>query len=153
DDSVTCLSDFWIAVNVRWYNSPREGMPELDDYRMIYDSVPENIKDETEFNLKLLSKVPGFYYALSDKFKNNGEIVAIVLKFDGMMLAHMPETIRENPDLAYIAICQNNKAVAFISDNLTYDVNFIKKTIDANPDVLAYSIPRMRYLYNNPTTT
>ena len=153
DDTITLRSDFWIAVLTRWYNSPMESKPEPADYRTIYDPVPENLKNEPEFNHKLLSMIPGFYHALSDTLKNNLDIVAIALNADGMMLAQMPETIRENPDLAYIAICQNNKAVEFISDNLTYDVQFIKKTIDANPDVLAYCIPRMRYLYNNPTAT
>jgi hypothetical protein len=65
------------------------------------------------------------------------------------MLAEMPDACKANPELAYVAIMQNPKAMECIHDDLTYDVDFIKKTIADCPEALQYSIPRVKYLYEN----
>ena len=81
--------------------------------------------------------------------KVNAEICKMVLEKDGLFLEYMPQIIKDNCDLAFIAIKQNSEAITFITDNLTYEQDFLKKAIDANPDAINYAIPRIKYLYEN----
>jgi hypothetical protein len=68
-------------------------------------------------------------------------------KKNGLLLKSMPDSIKKNPELAAIAIKQNPEATLFISDELTYNVDFIQKIVHENNKVLEYSIPRMRNLF------
>ncbi len=97
----------------------------------------------------LLLNRPQLYTTLPSELKSDPILCAGVLENDGMMLVVMPESCRSNAELAYIAIKQTPKAMECIHDNLTYDVAFIKRTLDECPDALAYCIPRIKYLYNN----
>ena len=97
----------------------------------------------------LLLNQPQLYTTLPSELKSDPILCAGVLENDGMMLVVMPESCRSNAELAYIAIKQTPKAMECIHDNLTYDVAFIKRTLDECPDALAYCIPRIKYLYNN----
>ena len=68
-------------------------------------------------------------------------------KKNGLLLKSMPDSIKKNPELAAIAIKQNPEATLFISDELTYNVDFIQKIVNENNKVLEYSIPRMRNVF------
>lgn len=121
-----------------------------------YSAIDESLRaNEAIFNLvhehyflKLYSR-PQLYHSLSSELKEDPVLCSGVLEKDGMMLAEMPESCRSNAELAYIAIKQNPKAMECIHDDLTYDVAFIKRTLDECPEALDYSIPRVKYLYNN----
>ena len=125
-------------------------MPEffsaLDESLRANESILEIVHEQFFY---LLLNRPQLYTTLPSELKSDPVLCAGVLENDGMMLAVMPESCRSNAELAYIAIKQNPKAMECIHDNLTYEVAFIKRTLDECPEALDYSIPRVKYLYNN----
>lgn len=147
DETIMESAEYWLKCSLAWENAPREGTLEPDDYEMNYSVIPKKFKDDLSFNINLISEMPHFIHALSDKFKENHEICQWALAQDGMLLKYLSDKIKNNEDLTAIAISQNPQAVEFISDKLTHDLQYVKRVIDANPNVLKYCFPRMKQLY------
>ena len=182
DETLRELPEFWIAFFVVFDKSPREYHLNPGDAEIAYSPLPENFRNNAEFNLELMAKVPYLYPAFCENVKQHPKIQEAalanyikvvgrsaeyyntllpedmkgrpvlcesILKSNGLMLAKMPDACKANPELAYIAIMQNPAAMECIHDDLTYDVDFIKKTIADCPEALQYSIPRVKYVYEN----
>lgn len=122
-----------------------------------YPAIGAPLKDHPEvqklaerYYVNMLQNSPGIYSKiLPEDMKSNYAVCVAVLKCDGLKLAEMPDECKANAELAYVAIMQNPQAIECIHDDLTYDVEFIKKTIADCPQALEYSIPRVKYLYQN----
>jgi hypothetical protein len=145
DQSIKESRNYQIESVKAYYNSPNEIL--LHDQAIC--SIPDKFMNDFSFILELISINPEIILSLEDKWKENTEICENVLAQNGMLLQFLPIKIKDNEDLAVTAISQNPQAVEFISDNLTYEIHFIKKIINNNQAVLEYCTPRMKYLYQN----
>jgi hypothetical protein len=105
--------------------------------------------NDFSFILELIEINPEIILSLEDHWKANEALCEIVLAKNGMLLEFLPESIKKNPHLAAIALKQDPSATLFISDELTYNVDFIRRVVNENNMVLEYSIPRMIYLYHH----
>jgi hypothetical protein len=145
DKSIMELPEYWIKVAEAYYHSPKEYIL----YDQMTCGIPDKFMNNISFIKKLIAISPNIILTLNDNWKEHNELCEIVLTKNGMLLEFLPESVKNSPHLAFIALKQNPEATQFISDELTYNVNFIKKVVNENPKVLEYSIPRMKYLYNN----
>lgn len=145
DESIMKRSDYWIEVAKAYYNSPKE----VIDYEQMICCIPSDFMNDLSFLLQLISIDPKIILILSEHWKVNTDLCEIVLEKNGLLIEFLPESVKNNPHLAAIALKHNPEAILFISDELTYDVDFIKKVVNTNKKVLEYAIPRMKYLYYN----
>jgi hypothetical protein len=132
---------FWESYLSKAYNNLGQ--------EIAYSIIPEELKQNIRFNRLIISKMYGYYTDIAYEMKSDKAICKTVLMRDGRLLEIMPEEIRNNKKLTFIAITQNSQAIRYISDNLTYDKAYLKKVIDANSDALNYAIPRIKHLYLN----
>lgn len=145
DDSIKEMPEFHLELAKAYYNFPREYW--LHDQAIC--TIPEKFMNEISFILELVAINPEIILSLENRWKTNEAVCEFVLAKNGMLLAFLPESIKNNAHLAAIALKQNPEATQFISDELTYDVDFIKLVVNENNKVLDYAIPRMIYLYHN----
>jgi hypothetical protein len=142
DQSIKELRAYYIETAKAYYNSPKE----IFLHEQVVCSIPEKFMNDFSFIQELLSIEPQILLALEEKWKENTALCEMVLKKNGLLLS-LPDAVKKNPELAAIAIKQNPEATLLISDELTYNVDFIQKIVHENNKVLEYSIPRMRNLF------
>jgi hypothetical protein len=143
DQSIKELRAYYIETAKAYYNSPKE----IFLHEQVVCSIPEKFMNDFSFIQELLSIEPQILLALEEKWKENTALCEMVLKKNGLLLKSLPDAVKKNPELAAIAIKQNPEATLLISDELTYNVDFIQKIVHENNKVLEYSIPRMRNLF------
>lgn len=145
DQSINEIREYHIEMAKSYFNSPRE-------YFLVNQaicSIPYKFMNDFSFILELIEINPEIILSLEDHWKANEALCEIVLAKNGMLLEFLPESIKKNPHLAAIALKQDPSATLFISDELTYNVDFIRRVVNENNMVLEYSIPRMIYLYHH----
>ena len=145
DQSIKEMPEYHIETVKAYYNFPREHY--LHDQAIC--SIPDKFMNEFSFILELISINPEIIFSIKEHWKSNEALCEIVLTKNGMLLEFLPESIKNNAHLAAIALKQNPAATIFISDELTYNVEFIRRVVNENNKVLDYAIPRMIYLYHN----
>ena len=145
DQSIKEMPEYHIETVKAYYNFPREYF--LHDQAIC--AIPEKFMNDFSFILELIAINPEIILSLENHWKENEELCKIVLVKNGMLLEFLPESIKNNAHLAAIALKQNPAATIFISDELTCNVEFIRRVVNENNKVLDYAIPRMIYLYHN----
>ena len=145
DQSIKEMPEYHIETVKAYYNFPREYF--LHDQAIC--AIPEKFMNDFSFILELIAINPEIILSLENHWKENEALCEIVLTKNGMLLEFLPESIKNNAHLAAIALKQNPAATIFISDELTYNVEFIRRVVNENNKVLDYAIPRMIYLYHN----
>jgi hypothetical protein len=145
DESIKEMREYHIEDVKAYYNSPREYL--LHDQAI--SAIPEKFMNDFSFILELIAINPEIILSLENHWKENEELCKIVLVKNGMLLEFLPKSVKKNPQLAAIALKQNPSATIYISDELTYDIEFIRAVVNENKEVLEYAIPRMKYLYYN----
>lgn len=67
---------------------------------------------------KVLNKYPSNIVHLSDKFKNNTEIIKKIVGKNGLLLEYVPKNMKDNADVVQIAYTQNPNSIRFASKRL-----------------------------------
>lgn len=129
--------------NGRAFNSiPKEWHDDKDLYNEIADdalkngysldlgvAAGENIKDDFEIVKKFITINPRNYCNISERLKNNEELIALALSKDGNVLGLLSEPLRNRKDIVKLAL-HNSETGAFF-----YDFGSVPKDFYHDPEI------------------
>ena len=107
DETLRELPEFWIASFVAFDKSPREYHLNPGDAEIAYSPLPENFRNNAEFNLELMAKVPYLYPAFSENVKKHPKIQEATVAYYTDLVGgsterynkRLPEDIKSRPVL------------------------------------------------------
>lgn len=109
------------------------------DYRLVFI---EKFKEAYATVKRALEKENAlhFYLNLSDELKNDKELVKVFVRQNGLYQQHLPESLKNNPEILLEALSSDARALPFTSVELENDI-----------DILAYALTTGLPFNNNDT--
>jgi NAD kinase len=98
--------------------------------------------------IKIIFKaIPGILKLVSEKLKNNPEIVKIVVTESGYLLQHASEKLKNDPKIVKIAVTECGQALKFASEELKNDPEIVKIALAQDGFALQFASEELK---NNP---
>ena len=107
--------------------------PDFNDYRY---NINSQVETERE---KVL-----FFDRISDRIKNNKEMVLEIIKHDGLFYCFVSEKLRNDRDFLLKMIRINPNIVEYLSDKLKDDKELIIEAVKINSQALKYASKRLK---------
>ena len=104
----------------------------------ILNIATTRLKNE-EINKFYASQYCGFFDNLPDNFKNDEEIIGLILDINAMYYSEMPAKIKNNYNLALRAVKSNGDTIRYMPDAFKNDPEIIKLALDYNLENIAYA--------------
>lgn len=127
------------------------------DYNVVLAAVKEDgyslkyaykdLQKNKKISLEAIKKSPDIIIQLGDTIKLDYRYISgpFLLKLDGLMLYHMPETIKDNPKCVLIAIENNAASIKYASMRLQNDSEFMMTAFKKNPLLIEYLSKEFKY--------
>merc|ERR1711879_345492 len=94
----------------------------------------DDLRDNPEFCLQAVSKVPEALQDVTDDMRNNGPVVMAAVSRKGAMLKYASFELRENVNIVSVAVANDPSAIR-------YAVQSVKDELAENPELLSTGDP------------
>eukprot|EP01080_Neovahlkampfia_damariscottae_P007557 gene7557-11880_t len=105
-------------------------------YPNILSKIPKEILNNIDFANEMIERDHKNWEYFQEFFENNKEIVLKVVNKDGKKLFNCSLELRDDDDVVETAITQNGTSLLFASERLKQNLNFVKKMLKTNPELL-----------------